>query len=165
MGEGVLYNLVFTEWRHCVSQNIALRRFLHIVNHGNIATEGSPRSALYSTLIEWLKEFLIVLIFLIHDVILKMYNFSCYYQTRFKLCLCWPPHVHTMPILCPYHTYTMPIPCPCDAHIMHAQIMPRPCTDHVQHICRQCISLGDDISWSWWAVFKLLLVIAIISPH
>ena len=21
MGEGVLYNLVFTEWRHCVSQN------------------------------------------------------------------------------------------------------------------------------------------------
>ena len=22
MGEGVLYNLVFTEWRHCVSQNI-----------------------------------------------------------------------------------------------------------------------------------------------
>ena len=31
--------------------NIALRRFLH--NHGNIATEGSPKSGLCPTLIEW----------------------------------------------------------------------------------------------------------------
>ena len=38
--------------------NIALRRFLH--NHGNIATEGSPKSGLYSTLIEWLQGFFTV---------------------------------------------------------------------------------------------------------
>ena len=38
--------------------NIVLRRFLH--NHGNIATEGSPKSELFSTLIEWLQRFFIV---------------------------------------------------------------------------------------------------------
>ena len=35
---------------------ICLRRFLH--NQGNIATEGSPKSGLYSSLIEWLQGFL-----------------------------------------------------------------------------------------------------------
>ena len=38
--------------------NIVLRRFLY--NHGNIATEGSPRSWLCPTLIEWLQGFFIV---------------------------------------------------------------------------------------------------------
>ena len=39
--------------------NIALRRFLH--NHGNIATEGSPKPGLYPTLFfEWLQRFFIV---------------------------------------------------------------------------------------------------------
>ena len=38
--------------------NIVLRRFLH--NHGNIATEGSPKSGLYLTLIEWCQGFFIV---------------------------------------------------------------------------------------------------------
>ena len=38
--------------------NIALRRFLH--NHGNIATEGSLKPGLCTTLIEWIQEFLIV---------------------------------------------------------------------------------------------------------
>ena len=31
MGEGVLYNLVFTEWRHCVSQNEVWGRGCYII--------------------------------------------------------------------------------------------------------------------------------------
>ena len=32
-GRGVLYNLVFTEWRHCVSQNITCFRGWHVIQN------------------------------------------------------------------------------------------------------------------------------------
>ena len=39
MGEGVLFNPVFTEWRHCVSQN--LRKTIKVVRDQNNCPDGS----------------------------------------------------------------------------------------------------------------------------
>ena len=62
--------------------NIGLRRFLH--NHGNIATEGSPRSWLCPTLIEWIWGFFIVhstIDSTVHSRPLNSFVEHCIYRT------------------------------------------------------------------------------------
>ena len=56
-------------------QHIALRHFLH--NHGNIATEGGPKSGDYLTLIEWLQGF-----FIVHSIIDNTAHSTVYAQPR-----------------------------------------------------------------------------------